>query len=70
MATNRFLLAHALPAGTITRNQERFLTGQSSVTLKRYRHELMIFKPIPKLSKGDAWKLIHAITQDLNGGAA
>lgn len=67
---NRFLLAHALPKGTITRNQERFLTGQSSVTLKRYRHELMIFGAIPRLSKQQAWRLINRITQDLGGGVA
>lgn len=67
---NRFLLANLQPRGTITLNQERFLIGQPPGTLARYRRELGIFGAIPRLSKGDAWRLINRISQDVNGGAA
>lgn len=67
---NRFEIAHAQAKGSITPGQEKYLVNQTTVTLARYRRELHIFGAIPKLSKGDAWRLIHAIQADLNGGAA
>lgn len=67
---NRFLLAHALPDGTITPNQKKFLTSQSPATLAAARQELTIFGAVPKLSKRQAWLLINRISQAQRGGAA
>lgn len=62
---NRFELAHLQGWGTITPSQERFLIGQLPETLAKYRRELGIFAPIPKLSKQAAWKIINRISQDM-----
>lgn len=67
---NRFLDAHAEGRGTLSPAQERLLTTYPPAILRKYRAELKILGAIPRLSKQQAWKLIHAITSDLSGGTA
>jgi len=65
---NRFELAHLQGRGSLTQAQEKFLISQPPGTLAKYRQELGIFGPIPKLSKKQAWWLIRRITQAQGAG--
>jgi hypothetical protein len=60
---NRFETA-ALLRGSITPGQEYFLTHQKAEVLAKHRQIVGIHKPIPQLSKRQAWSLINAIKGD------
>lgn len=58
---NRFITAHALPRGSLTKKQEAFLVKQTPEILTEHRQALNIFAPIPRLSKQQAFLLVRAI---------
>lgn len=57
--------------GTLTEGQERALRSFAINLGKErfgwYRAALRITAPIPRMSKGEAYRMIRAITQDLEG---
>lgn len=67
---NVFEIAHA-QRGTITPAQEQALinlvTKLGRARFAQYRALAGVTAPIPRLSKGEAWRLINLISKDLGG---